>query len=124
MSGKAIRVIKQHRKKRHAKLREMLKEDDEAGGDKRSNQRLGTSGEIVCPVCLKTVRGDEDVTDAHVDACLAHEHELTRLEEERNAEREMRWQEDFEENGVGTSERIGNVSGLRGMSSVSRHLLV
>lgn len=28
--------------------------------------------EIVCPVCLETVFGDPEVTEAHVDACLVH----------------------------------------------------
>jgi hypothetical protein len=32
----------------------------------------GGGGEIVCPVCLETVFGDPDVTEAHVDACLVH----------------------------------------------------
>ena len=32
----------------------------------------GGADETVCPVCLETVFGDPDVTEAHVDACLLH----------------------------------------------------
>lgn len=79
------------------------------------------SGEIVCPVCLTTVRGDQDVLDAHVDACLANE--SRRIEEERNrelvqrrAQDEETWEEvlDIE----GNAGHVGNVRGMYVCSSV------
>jgi hypothetical protein len=41
--------------------------DDDSAGNCGSG-----GGEIICPVCLETVFGDLDVTEAHVDACLTH----------------------------------------------------
>jgi hypothetical protein len=108
--NKAIQTIKRHRKQRHARLREMTR-DDEEGTTKVRDTWASGGGEIVCPVCLQTVRGDEDVREAHVDACLAHE--SRRLEEER--ERDVH--HDLSEGVDGDGEpgiRIGNVSGARG----------
>ncbi|THV08307.1 hypothetical protein K435DRAFT_814771 [Dendrothele bispora CBS 962.96] len=76
------RLIQRNRKQRHAKLREMTREDDE--GYSHTTTRRGRRGhgqDFVCPVCLTTLQGDEDVLDAHVDACVAGEGR--RLEEER-----------------------------------------
>ena len=78
---KIIHTVKRHRKQRHAKLKEMAK-DEEEGNSGRDSWLIGN--EIVCPVCSATVRGDEDVVDAHVDACLAHE--SRRQEQVRQAE--------------------------------------
>jgi hypothetical protein len=67
--SKTIQIIKRHRKQRYMKMREMTRDDD----DENRIAWAGTGGETVCPVCLQTVRGDQDVMEAHVDACLAHE---------------------------------------------------
>lgn len=65
---KVIKTVKRRRKQRHHRLREMIQGyDDDAREDGRS-----CGSEIVCPVCLETVFGDPDVTEAHVDACLVH----------------------------------------------------
>ncbi|KAJ7094494.1 hypothetical protein B0H15DRAFT_946907 [Mycena belliarum] len=81
-----IQAIKRHRKQRHAKLKELVR-DDEGGSSSRVREtwrtRRSAGGEVVCPVCLITVRGDEDVLEAHVDACLADQ--TRRLEEARQA---------------------------------------
>ncbi|KAH9850811.1 hypothetical protein C2E23DRAFT_834233 [Lenzites betulinus] len=69
---KTVRMLKRHRKQRHQKLREATRdeEDEEWWGGR---QRGGEEGEgTLCPVCEKTVRGDVDVVEAHVDSCLAH----------------------------------------------------
>lgn len=72
----------------------------------------GAGGEVVCPVCLVTVRGDEDVIEAHVDACLVDQ--TRRLEEARQAaiaEQRRRRDEDRDhdmELGVG---HVGDVRG-------------
>jgi hypothetical protein len=67
--SKTIQIIKRHRKQRHLKMREMTRDDN----DENRVAWTGTGRETVCPVCLQTVRGDQDVMEAHVDACLAHE---------------------------------------------------
>ncbi|KZT71476.1 hypothetical protein DAEQUDRAFT_744178 [Daedalea quercina L-15889] len=71
---KTVRTIRNHRKQRHAKLRELTREEDETqwwGG--RHGSRRGESEEgTVCPVCGRVVAGDTDVVEAHVDSCLAH----------------------------------------------------
>ncbi|OJA19323.1 hypothetical protein AZE42_00419 [Rhizopogon vesiculosus] len=78
--GKTIQTITRRRKARHQRLKELAKEDEaeswvvEVGG--------GTS----CPVCAQVVRGDRDVVEAHVDACLAHA--SARLEREQVEEEE------------------------------------
>lgn len=59
----------------------MAKDEDE-GNTSRNSRLVGNV--MACPVCSATVRGDEDVVDAHVDACLAHE--SRRQEEVRQTE--------------------------------------
>jgi len=69
---KTIQTVKRRRKQRHAKLKEMAKEEEEGTfGESWLDKFNGV--EIVCPVCSTTVRGDQDVVNAHVDACVAHE---------------------------------------------------
>lgn len=107
---KSIQSIKRRRKHRHTKLRDMAREDEEGlyGRDIRSLR----SEEIVCPVCLATVRGDQDVLDAHIDACLADDHR--RLDEqmlrdlEHRANEEEVWDQTHSEGAVG---HIGSVRG-------------
>ena len=90
----------------------MAREEEE----KYSWSRCFTGESIVCPVCLATVRGDQDVVDAHVDSCLANE---SRRMEEAHA-REIRHQQAMEEEiwEDGEEERrypghvFGNVRGM------------
>ncbi|KII95031.1 hypothetical protein PLICRDRAFT_169723 [Plicaturopsis crispa FD-325 SS-3] len=65
-----LHAIKRRRKLRHARLR--FHDDDHDEGHLRD-------AEMVCPVCMQVVRGDTDVAEAHIDACLAH---ASREEEE------------------------------------------
>ncbi|KAG2013343.1 hypothetical protein CC2G_010264 [Coprinopsis cinerea AmutBmut pab1-1] len=82
--NKTIQAIKRHRKRRHAKLKEMLKEEED-NFTRRDTWTRGTiGGQIVCPVCSETVRGDQGVLEAHVDVCVANE--SRRLEEARQQE--------------------------------------
>ncbi|KAJ7368664.1 hypothetical protein DFH08DRAFT_677456 [Mycena albidolilacea] len=84
-----ITAIKRHRKARHTKLKELVRADTEEGSSSSSRvretwrSRRNQGGEVVCPVCLVTVRGDEDVIEAHVDTCLVDQ--TRRLEEARQA---------------------------------------
>lgn len=77
-----IKTVKRRRKQRYQRLREMVQSynDDTDCSDRRGGN------EIVCPVCLETVFGDADVTEAHVDACLVHAmpsaHEPTEVDTE------------------------------------------
>ena len=91
-SGKTIQVVKRRRKQRHTKLKEMAREEEEKSS-KDSWSRSFTGETIVCPVCLATVRGDQDVVDAHIDSCLTNE--SLRIEEART--RELRHQQAMEE---------------------------
>ncbi|KIP12791.1 hypothetical protein PHLGIDRAFT_20816 [Phlebiopsis gigantea 11061_1 CR5-6] len=123
---KSLKVIKRHRKQRHAKLREMTREDEDSGG--LSSSRGGRSrwaGNVegtLCPVCLKTVPGDPDVVEAHVDACLAHEARMRseREQQERHLRhREQSWEEDVDvEEGVQL--RATDGASLRGMGFAVR----
>lgn len=93
----------------------MLKEEEEGYNSKTSWLRRFTGEEINCPVCNVVVGGDQDVVDAHVDACLAHESQ--RLEEagqrealHQSALEEEHW-EDPDDNG-------GYVGDIRGKFSL------
>ncbi|KAK7062033.1 hypothetical protein R3P38DRAFT_2833001 [Favolaschia claudopus] len=85
----AITAIKRHRKARHTKLKELVRADADEGASSSSRvretwrSRRNEGGEVGCPVCLVVVRGDEDVIEAHVDACLVDQ--TRRLEEARQA---------------------------------------
>jgi len=112
-TDKTIQTIKRHRKQRHAKLKEMAKEEE--GNSTRDSWINGFTGrEIICPICSATVRGDEDVVDAHVDACLADE--SRRQEEVR--QRDLQHRRAIEEvirDDYGEDESLGNYVGdLRG----------
>ncbi|CDO73777.1 hypothetical protein BN946_scf185015.g105 [Trametes cinnabarina] len=80
---KTLRLLKRHRKQRHQKLRELTREDDDEDwwGAPRRGDAAEDAG-TVCPICNKTVHGDVDVVEAHVDSCLAHVN-LTNEQKER-----------------------------------------
>ncbi|KAK0491387.1 hypothetical protein IW261DRAFT_85915 [Armillaria novae-zelandiae] len=109
---KTLQSIKRNRKRRHAELKEMTR--DEEG---YSHARTQLCGEIVCPVCLTTVTGDDDVLEAHVDACLAGE--SRRMDEERER-REMLQREEEEEEWEDEGPIIGSVRGT-GFHMRNRH---
>ncbi|KAF8897794.1 hypothetical protein BD779DRAFT_1432819 [Infundibulicybe gibba] len=110
-AGKTIQGIKRRRKQRHVKLREMIKDEDE---DRHALSRRIESGQVSCPVCLVSVRGDEDVIQAHVDACLADENR--RLDEQRQQrENDQQWRgEDVWEETVDIEGAGGHVGDVRG----------
>ena len=66
-----IKTVKRRRKQRYHRLREMIQNPNDDARH-RGGGGEGGAGEIVCPVCLETVFGDPDVTEAHVDTCLLH----------------------------------------------------
>jgi len=114
-SEKTIQAVKRHRKRRHTRLKEMAKEEEE-GTSGESWLKHFTGEEITCPICSMRVRGDRDVVEAHVDACLAsesHRQEEARQRElqHRQAVDDENWDED--EDGIGNY--VGN---LRGKYSV------
>ncbi|RDB19826.1 hypothetical protein Hypma_012810 [Hypsizygus marmoreus] len=114
-AGKAIQAIQKHRKRRYARFRDMAREEVEGGG-KDGRRRSGD--EIVCPVCLLTVRGDQDVLDAHVDACLANE--SRRLDEERMRAQQQQRAEEWEEPDIGDGAG-GHVGDVRGTGFHTRN---
>lgn len=79
--GKTIQIITRRRKARHLRLKELAKEHEAESWIVEVGE--GTS----CPVCAQAVRGDRDVVEAHVDACLTHE--SARLERERLQEEDL-----------------------------------
>lgn len=86
---KQLRLVKRHRKQRHARLRDMTREDEDmeglSGFRGGKGRWAGGSQGTLCPVCMKMVPGDQDVVEAHVDSCLAHE---ARMQEESTREAE------------------------------------
>ena len=109
---KTIRIIKRNRKQRHGRLKEIIAQDDE-----ENSGPVTIQNEATCPICSSVVRGDPDVIDAHVDACVINASRLQAEEEAREAAR--RAQEDvdawgeFEVNGE-VRLRLTNAAGLRG----------
>ncbi|KAI0722778.1 hypothetical protein C8Q76DRAFT_855151 [Earliella scabrosa] len=118
---KTLRTLKKHRKQRHAKLREMTREDEDGpwwGGRGRGGGGGGDGEEgdgMVCPVCSKFVRGDVDVVEAHVDSCLAYER-MRQEEEEgrRGRSADVDMDGDVDVDGEGTYGVMEGVS-LRGI---------
>ncbi|EIN10507.1 hypothetical protein PUNSTDRAFT_142505 [Punctularia strigosozonata HHB-11173 SS5] len=118
-TDKTINAIKRNRKTRHAKLREMTREDEELLTLYRAGRDIG-GGQGVCPVCSAVVRGDTDVIEAHVDSCLAYEAKL--IEERKRLEQEQQalevdvdgWDEGEDAEGEGRI-HIAGPNGLRGM---------
>ncbi|KAF8622158.1 hypothetical protein AX15_007276 [Amanita polypyramis BW_CC] len=116
-ANKVIQVIKRHRKQRHARLRELTRDlDDEAtssgtGSSRDSFVRRRATGEIQCPVCMMNIRGDEDVLEAHIDACLADQ--ARRIEERTEVHRE--WDDMDTTEGVGY---VGDVTGAGKYDSI------
>ncbi|KAG2156318.1 hypothetical protein DEU56DRAFT_897322 [Suillus clintonianus] len=100
---KTIQIITRRRKARHVRLKELAKEHE------AESWILEVEGGTSCPVCAQVVRGDRDVIEAHVDACLVHE--STRLERERLHDEE----EDLDIGGGGGSvrTRVINSASLR-----------
>lgn len=91
---KTIQTIQKHRKQRHARFKEMAREDDEGylrSSWARRNRTM--NDEVICPICSRGVRGDQDVVDAHIDSCLADE--ARRSEEERVRRAAQEGQEDW-----------------------------
>jgi hypothetical protein len=108
---KSIAAIVRRRKQRHAGLRQVTRDDD----DDTMARNLSERACITCPVCLQNIHGDQDIQDAHVDACLAGEH--VRLREERQREEERRRDEELQiiiddfDDPEGRGGYVGNVSG-------------
>ncbi|KAJ7591649.1 hypothetical protein C8J56DRAFT_936088 [Mycena floridula] len=112
---KTVATIKRNRKQRNSKLRDMTKEDEE-GYTVCHSRRRGGRGEILCPVCRTSVRGDDDVLDAHLEACLAdeirkHEDERAREMERFRVENELIVNEDENWADLEHIGHIGNVEG-------------
>lgn len=102
---KSLAYVSRRRKARYLRLKDLAREDD---SDHDSYSRLRGHEyeeciETTCPVCLTVVRGDEDVVDAHVDACLAYE--AARAEQQADEELDV---------GECEGAYVGNVSSARG----------
>jgi hypothetical protein len=90
--------------------------EEEEGSSKDLWSRCFTGETIVCPVCLATVRGDQDVVDAHVDSCLANE--SRRTEEARMRELSLQaMEEDVWEDGDEEQGYPGHIGTVRGTFS-------
>ncbi|KAF8213872.1 hypothetical protein K438DRAFT_1563379, partial [Mycena galopus ATCC 62051] len=125
-----ITAIKRHRKARHAKLKELVRADADEAASSSSRvretwrSRRNEGGEVVCPVCLVTVRGDEDVIEAHVDACLVDQ--TRRLEEARQAaiveQRRSRRRDEEPDMQIDDMLGPGHVGDVRGTGFATRDL--
>ncbi|KIK04724.1 hypothetical protein K443DRAFT_675739 [Laccaria amethystina LaAM-08-1] len=112
---KTIQIIKRHRKQRHAKLKEIAREEEGYMG-RGAWSRSVAGGHIVCPVCSLEVCGDQDVLDAHVDSCLANQ--TSRSEEVRR--RELQQQRDTEEDIWDELDTGGHLGNIRGTGFLTR----
>ncbi|EJD01515.1 uncharacterized protein FOMMEDRAFT_111395 [Fomitiporia mediterranea MF3/22] len=112
---KTLKLLHRNRKSRNVRLKEIIAQDE----DERPRAKSGLSNELVCPVCLMLVRGDQDVIDAHVDSCVANASRLQAEAEERERlDRERTVQTDpWSEIEIDGQIRVhlNDVRGLRGM---------
>jgi hypothetical protein len=109
---RTIQTIQRHRKQRLTRFKEMAREEEE-GYFERSwwTRRNDTSnGEVMCPVCSRGIRGDQETINAHVDVCVAAE--SWRLEEERS--RRVAVNEDDWDGSVLPDGTVGHVGSVRG----------
>ncbi|RPD66933.1 hypothetical protein L226DRAFT_123143 [Lentinus tigrinus ALCF2SS1-7] len=107
---KTVRTLKRHRKQRHAKLRELTREDEEGAWWEGRHRGEAVEGDgMVCPVCSKFVPGDVDVVEAHVDSCLAYER-LRHEEEEAARGRNGRGSAGIDLDGDGDVDVEGDVT--------------
>ncbi|KAI6003625.1 hypothetical protein EDD15DRAFT_1216729 [Pisolithus albus] len=83
---RTIAHVTRRRRARQTRLRELARE--EAAYLARED--------IGCPVCGKNVRGDRDVVEAHVDACLAYESRRAEIEQRREILQGTQVSEDLE----------------------------
>ena len=90
-------------------------EEDQGGGRHvRATWMNGGEG-TGCPVCGEVVRGDRDIVEAHVDACLAYLG--NREEEERREAERLERNGDIDIDGNGSREirlRATDGTNLRG----------
>ncbi|KAI0700578.1 hypothetical protein BC835DRAFT_1326797 [Cytidiella melzeri] len=123
---KSLRLVKRHRKQRHAKLRDMTRDDEDLeglSGFKGGKGRwAGSNRGTLCPICMKMIPGDPDVVEAHVDACLAHE---ARMQDERIQEASARLraeEEQMDDVDIGGDIRVLATDGasLRGLGFTLR----
>lgn len=89
----------------------MVKEEEEGRTRRHAWTRSTIGGQIVCPVCSETVRGDQGVLEAHVDVCVANEN--LRLEAARQAELALQQVDEWEEmsDGEDNIQYAGNALG-------------
>jgi len=79
---KTIQTIQRRRKQRHARFKEMAREEEGYSEQSyRARRTEATSDEVTCPVCSRGIHGDQEVIDIHVDSCLVDE--CRKLAEER-----------------------------------------
>jgi hypothetical protein len=107
LSSKTIQVVRRHRKQRYMRLRELTRDEEDENNGNAGFVRLEDAP--VCPVCSQQVAGDQDVVEAHIDACLAHESLRMIQENEEDA-----WQ-DIDADG--DSVIVGSSANLRGLLS-------
>ncbi|KAI6130297.1 hypothetical protein EDD16DRAFT_1470393 [Pisolithus croceorrhizus] len=107
---RTITHITRRRRARQARLRELSRE--EAAYLARED--------IGCPVCGQNVRGDRDVVEAHVDACLAYESRRAEIEQRREILQSTQVSEDLE---VDVDDDGGQSNGGNGDGSVRTRVI-
>lgn len=113
---KTIQTIQRRRKQRHARFKEMAREEE--GYSKKScwtRRTEATSDEVICPVCSRGVRGDQEVINIHVDSCLVDESRNLAEERTRGTVQDFaimddnNWDDALPDGAVGY---IGNIPGV------------
>jgi hypothetical protein len=107
---KTLQAIKRHRRQRHAKLKELIKEGDE-DEPRRSNWARGlVGGQMDCPICSQTIRGDQGVLEAHVDSCVANE-ELRIAEQAQQEALQKQYEEEAQWEDTSNGHYVGDLRG-------------
>ena len=107
---KTIQTIQRRRKQRHARLKEMAREEE--GYSEQScwaRRTEATSDEVMCPVCNQGIRGDQEVINIHVDSCLVDEsRKLAETVQDSAIMDDNNWDDTLPDGAVGY---IGNMRG-------------
>jgi len=113
---KTMQTIQRHRKQRHARFKEMAREEEGYSERPRWSRRTEvTSNEVMCPVCSQGIRGDQEVINAHVDSCLVDESRRSERERARRAVQDPAIIDEDNWGGMLQDGVVGHIGNVRGM---------
>lgn len=97
----------------------MAREEEEGYSERPrwARRNDAASDEVICPVCSRGVRGDQEIIETHVDACLADENRRSEEERARSTTQDLvvvdsEWDPPDTISPDGAAGHVGNVRGM------------